>query len=122
MGGNAGLFDLAFLELDMLADFGVIFFDRHLLGHGPRVLFCDVERAGIGPAVQPDLDGGWLGHGVFLVSPMRRAANLLSRPSKSRQLHQLPGANLRVHAPINSRFLAEWIGAMPMAPDCGGGW
>src|SRR6266853_4742752 len=83
---KANLFDLAFLELDVLADGGVVFLDRHLLRHGPSVLLLDVEKACIGRAVQPDLDGGWLGHGVFLVSPMRRAANLLSRPPKSRRV------------------------------------
>ncbi len=51
----------------MLADPGVVFLDRHLFRHGPRVLFRDVEKAGIGRAVQPDLDGGWLCHGVYLV-------------------------------------------------------
>src|SRR5258706_16339135 len=51
----------------MLAHPRIVFLDRHLLGHGPCVLFRDIEKAGIGRAVQPDLDGGWLGHGVFLV-------------------------------------------------------
>src|ERR1700730_9757252 len=85
------LFNLAFLELDMLADLGVVFLDRHLLGHGPRVLLRDVEKAGIGRAVQPDFDGGWLCHVVSLVSPVRRGANLLSRPPKSR--HAKAGAS-----------------------------
>src|SRR5258708_39845427 len=68
----------------MLARHGIVFLDRLLLGHGARVLLRPIEKAGSGLAVQPDLDGGWLGHGRTPGNEKRRAANLLRRPLKSR--------------------------------------
>src|SRR3546814_2924250 len=61
-GRARGLFDLGFLELDMLAHDRVIFAERQLLGLGARVLLGHIEEAGVSRADELDLDGGRLGH------------------------------------------------------------
>ncbi len=58
-----GLLDFAFLELDMLARDGIVFLDHHLLCHGARILLRHVKKSRARCAVEPNLDGGWLGHG-----------------------------------------------------------
>jgi hypothetical protein len=60
------LLDFAFLEFDVLAHLGIVFSDRHLVGHGARVFLGDVEKARIGFAIQPDLDGCGLRHWSLL--------------------------------------------------------
>src|SRR5258707_15625011 len=57
------LLDLAFLELDMLAQHRIVFLDRELLGHGAGVLLGDIEEAAF--AVEADLRGGRLRHGAL---------------------------------------------------------
>src|ERR1700748_2529525 len=56
------LLDLAFLELDMLAQHRVVLLDRELLGHGAGVLLGDIEKARAAFAVEADLRGGGLRH------------------------------------------------------------
>src|SRR3954454_10397359 len=56
------LFDLGFLELDVLARDGVVFAEGHLLGDVPRILLRHIIEAGVGGADELDLDGGRLGH------------------------------------------------------------
>src|SRR6187549_652736 len=56
------LFDLGFLELDVLASDGIVLAEAQLLRLRARVLLRDVEEAGIGSADELDLDGCWLGH------------------------------------------------------------
>src|SRR3954471_20783418 len=56
------LFDLGFLELDVLAHDGVVFAEGHLLGDVPRILLRHIIEAGVGGADELDLDGGRLGH------------------------------------------------------------
>src|SRR5215471_13907527 len=63
-GDRKPLLDLGFLELDMLARHGVVFLDRHLLGHGARVLLRHVEIAGVGRRDELDLGRDGLSHGV----------------------------------------------------------
>lgn len=48
----------------MLAGHGVVFTHHHFLGHGPGVLFGHVKKASVSGAVEADLDGGWLSHGI----------------------------------------------------------
>src|SRR4051794_5916200 len=54
--------DLGFLELDVLARARVVFAEGHLLGGVARILLGHVEEAGVGGAVELDLDRGRLGH------------------------------------------------------------
>jgi hypothetical protein len=65
-GRGAGLFDLGFLELDMLARDGIIFAERHLFRLIPGVFLRYIEEAGVSAADETDFDGGWLRHGLFL--------------------------------------------------------
>src|SRR5258708_28973822 len=57
------LLDLAFLELDMLAQHRIVLLDREFLGHGAGVLLGDIEEAAC--AVEADLRGGRLRHGTL---------------------------------------------------------
>src|SRR6187455_2726077 len=59
------LLDLAFLELDMLAQHRIVFLDREFLGHGAGVLLGDIEKAAATFAVEADLRGGRLRHGML---------------------------------------------------------
>lgn len=52
----APLLDLAFLELDVLANHRIIFTEHELFRLGSRILLCDVEEAGIGRGIEADLD------------------------------------------------------------------
>jgi hypothetical protein len=61
-----GLFNLGFLELDMLAHNGVIFPEDQLFRLVPWVFLCNIEKAGVSGAEQFDLNCGWLRHGLFL--------------------------------------------------------
>src|SRR6202012_4307137 len=56
------LLDLAFFEFHMLAQHGIVFLDRELLGHGAGVLLGDIEESGVARAVEPDFRGGGLRH------------------------------------------------------------
>lgn len=56
------LLDLRFLELDMLAHDGIIFFERQLFGLRARIFLGDIEKASVRRAGELDLDGGWLSH------------------------------------------------------------
>ncbi len=56
------LFDLGFLEIDMLAHDRVVFAEAQLFGLVPRILLGDVVEAGVGRADELDLDGCRLGH------------------------------------------------------------
>src|SRR5260221_3979903 len=67
------LFDLGFLEDDVLAHDRIVLLELELLGLGARVLLGDVEEAGVGAGNHLDQDRGRLGH-VFV--PMPRRANL----------------------------------------------
>ena len=51
-----GLFDLGFLEINMLAHDRVILLHIHLLGHRTAVLLGDIEEAGIGGRQKFDFD------------------------------------------------------------------
>jgi hypothetical protein len=62
----AGLFDLGFLELDMLARDGIIFAKRQLFRLVARIFLGDIEKAGVSSADQFDFHSGWLRHGLFL--------------------------------------------------------
>jgi hypothetical protein len=77
---NAGLLDLRFLEIDMLARNRIIFAHCHLLGHCPGILLGNVEEAGIGSGNQLDLDGNGLGHGGALDVQARRALEKMVKP------------------------------------------
>src|SRR4029079_11225336 len=57
-----GLFDLGFLELDVLARDRVVLTEAQLLGLRARVLLGDIEEAGVSAADELDLDGCRLGH------------------------------------------------------------
>src|SRR5690606_31186319 len=59
---DRSLFDLGFLELDMLAHHRVVFAERELFGRGPGVLLGDVIEAGVGGRNQLDLDRVGLCH------------------------------------------------------------
>src|SRR5438309_11610258 len=61
-GQDRALFDLGFLEDDVLAGDRVELLQLELVGLGPRVLPGHVEEAGIGAADQLDQDGIGLGH------------------------------------------------------------
>lgn len=63
------LFDLAFLEFDMLAHDGVILVHDQLFGLGAGILLGDIEEAGIRGRVHADLDLCWLSHGSILRGP-----------------------------------------------------
>ena len=58
----ADLLDLAFLELNVLAQDGIVLFDRELLSHRPGIFLGHVEKAGVARAVEPDLGRGRLRH------------------------------------------------------------
>ena len=62
------LFDLGFLELDMLAHDGVIFLGHIFLRHGAGVFLCDVEVARASCAFELDLDRSRLRHGAKSLS------------------------------------------------------
>lgn len=53
---------LGFFEYDMLADDGVELLELKLGGLGPRILFRDIVKAGVGAADQLYQDGICLGH------------------------------------------------------------
>src|SRR5207248_11699044 len=58
----AALFDLRFLENDVLARDRIELLQFELLGLGARVLFGHVKEAGIGAADELDEHGAGLGH------------------------------------------------------------
>lgn len=60
------LFDLSFLELDMLADFWVVFLERQLLGGVSRIFFGRVIGAGSRRADKLDQNRVGLSHGLRL--------------------------------------------------------
>ena len=60
------LFNLAFFEIDVLADDGVIFLFDHFFSHCTGVLFGYVKIACAGCRIQTDFNGCWLRHGSRL--------------------------------------------------------
>ena len=56
------LFDFGFLELHVLADNRVVFFEYEFLGLGARVFLGHVEEARIRRGQKLDLDHGGFGH------------------------------------------------------------
>jgi hypothetical protein len=78
---RGSLFDLRFLELDVLARDGVIFAEGHLLGDVPRILLGHVEEAGVGGADELDLDRGRLGHDSL--SKMSISGSLVRRSDET---------------------------------------
>jgi hypothetical protein len=56
------LFDLGFFELNMLAGNWIIFTHDHFVGHGPGVLFGNVEVASVSRGNEPNLDGRGFSH------------------------------------------------------------
>ena len=59
------LLDFCFLEIHMLAHFGIIFALDHLLGHGTRILLGYIVEAGIRGRNHLYLDGICLGHILY---------------------------------------------------------
>src|SRR5947209_6381578 len=72
--GGRSLFDLGFLELDVLAHFRVVFLEAQLLGLSARVLLGHIEEARIGAADELDLDRCRLGHRMSPNLSKRKAA------------------------------------------------
>ncbi len=56
------LLDFGFLELDMLAHDGIIFFEGHFFSLRPWIFLSDIEKASVRSAGELDLNGGWLSH------------------------------------------------------------
>src|SRR4051794_32122594 len=88
------LFDLGFLELDVLARDGGVFAEGHLLGDVPRILLRHIIEAGVGGADELDLDGGRLGHDSL--SNSWGCENKKRRPRRSYAPQPLP----RTAAPV----------------------
>ena len=51
------LFDLAFLEFNMLADDGVVFLDHHFFRLGARIFLGHIVVTSVSAAHQPDFNG-----------------------------------------------------------------
>ena len=60
------LFNFGFLELDMLAHYGIIFTESQLFRLIARIFLGDIEKAGVSGAEQFDFYSGWLRHDLFL--------------------------------------------------------
>ena len=60
------LLNLGFIELDVLANDGVIFAESQLFRLIARVFLSDIEKAGVSGAEQFDFYSGWLRHDTFL--------------------------------------------------------
>ena len=58
----ATLFDLGFLEVDVLANARIVFLHDHFLGLRARILLGHIEETRVGAADELDLDGCRLGH------------------------------------------------------------
>lgn len=58
------LFNLGFLEFNVLADDRVVLASCQLVGHRTAVLFRDIEKASIGRRQKLNLDGRGLRHGI----------------------------------------------------------
>src|SRR2546430_738280 len=71
----AGLFDLRFLEDDVLARDRVVLLEFELLGLGARVLLGHVIEAGVGAGHHLDQDRGRLGHGLVLLEAGKLVAS-----------------------------------------------
>jgi hypothetical protein len=63
----AGLFDLAFLEHDMLPRHGIVFLQFELVGRLPGILLLDVEIARVGGAYHFDQNGGRFRHDAAIL-------------------------------------------------------
>src|SRR6185312_2569327 len=95
-----GLFDLGFLELDVLAYDGVVLGHRQLLGHRARILLRHVVETGVGSRDQLDLDGigfchdncPWKRRGA--ANPAEFAGNLRISPAKSSRPGKRGAANV----------------------------
>src|SRR5262249_43132906 len=72
------LLDLAFLELDMLAQHRIVLLDREFLGHGAGVLLGDIEKARAALAIEADLRGGGLRHDKLQETQVEGRLNGLS--------------------------------------------
>src|SRR5712671_6924995 len=83
------LLDLAFLEGDMLAQHRIVLLDREFLGHGAGVLLGDIEEAAAALAVEADLRGGGLRHGMLQLG--RGGGRWLTLPVLSRTYGQAFG-------------------------------
>src|SRR5215207_10185164 len=78
------LFDLRFLELDVLARDRVVLAEAHFLRLVARVLLGNIEEAGIGAADELDLDGCRLGHrGKSCKAEIHKAAKCAARSARS---------------------------------------
>ena len=62
------LFDLGFLEFDVLARDRIVFFEDELLGLGPRILLRHIIEAGARGAHELDFLRDGFGHGVLKVN------------------------------------------------------
>ena len=71
--GRSSLLDLAFLELDVLANNRIILAHDHFLGDVTWVLLCYVEETGACRRVQADFNCCWLRHGADLGLNSKRA-------------------------------------------------
>jgi len=75
------LFDLGFLEFDVLARDRIVLLEDELLGRIARVLLRDVEEAGVGGGDQPDLDGCGLRNGdAFLSTGVQNGSSGATAP------------------------------------------
>src|SRR5437763_8466741 len=75
----AGLLDLRFLELDVLARNRIVLLEAQLLGLGARILLRHIEETRVCAADELDLDGCWLGHGSIPIEKRKAAAAASSR-------------------------------------------
>src|SRR5436190_10250689 len=87
-GATKALFDLRFLELDVLARDRVVLPQAQLLGLRARVLLGHIEKARVGAADELDLDGCRLGHRTIPGSEKRKAA--CRRPCRPAQWPKRP--------------------------------
>jgi hypothetical protein len=85
----AGLLNLGFFELDMLAHDGVVFAEGHFFRGIARVFLGYIEKASVSRAEQFDFDSGWLRHNPFLLFESKM---MQGRPS----------------APVNARPMRVW--------------
>jgi hypothetical protein len=86
---SVSLFDLRFLEHDMLADDRVVFPHLHLLGQISRVLLGNVEESGVRRADETNLNGRRFRHDFRVLSKsrtprVRRGGKIAATPPKSR--------------------------------------
>jgi hypothetical protein len=67
------LFDLGFLEDDVLAGNRIVFLELELFGLGAWILLGHIEKAGVGAGHHLDQDRGRLSHGLFPIAPPDRS-------------------------------------------------